>query len=421
MLDTPDDQRKQIVATRIFIVLFLFITVVLTINSSQTSVTHEIIISRPSLEEYFRSHARYAQALICPCERIVVERSTFLVIEPVFHQVCQSNFVDYRWAYGIARSFMGVLGEILPNYTVIDLSVVPATDFRLVGTPFFRTLSSLCETSKLTLEDWIESFGRIPFTTAELVPQQIFERQGQALIDLLYSTSLTDFIHTIRLNQDWIYFNDLLAGVQPVSTWNLYISNPFVQVTILRRVFNMSNSSCSCFENRYCVEQVTFYSRSNVTRRYPTPQLYYGCSIIDALLQSNLAFLYDQYWIHEVRQLVEFDWTDELNLTTSALNASLPSRYNPNTSLSGIVENMMTEEWSTYVNYSAYYEQCRPIVCRYTYEEKYDAIYIITTVIGLIGGVVTILQLGVPTLVHFAFKYCLQHRRHRVVAFSEKN
>ena len=47
---------------------------------------------------------------------------------------------------------------------------------------------------------------------------------------------------------------------------------------------------------------------------------------------------------------------------------SLPSRDNPNTPVSGMVENMMTEEWYTYTNYSACYDPCQTTHCRYTYD-----------------------------------------------------
>ena len=48
---------------------------------------------------------------------------------------------------------------------------------------------------------------------------------------------------------------------------------------------------------------------------------------------------------------------------------------------------------------------------------KYDTIYIVTTIIGLIGGVVTILQLVIPFIVRFVRR----RRQNRISVASKEN
>ena len=52
----------------------------------------------------------------------------------------------------------------------------------------------------------------------------------------------------------------------------------------------------------------------------------------------------------------------------------------------------MVEEWQWTMLYDDYFEACRPSECRDIVKTRNNAIYIITTVIGLIGGLVTALK-----------------------------
>ena len=266
------------------------------------------------------------------------------------------------------------------------------------------------------LHDRTEDFNRTSFPTTELLAEQLLQQQGQSLINLLYAISQNEFVNILRMNRDWVHTNNLVAGIQPPITFGINVINDTnVQTLISHTFLNTSTSSCSCYDDPTCVSPVTFYTLSSITRQYPNPELYYGCHIVEAALKSNLAFLYDQNWIDEIRQLIQFDLNNPANLNTSTLNASSPSQFNITTSLSIIVDQMMTEPWYTNVNYTAYYEECRPIECRYTYVIKYDTIYIVTTVIGLIGGVVTILQLVILVIVRF-----VRRRRRNTIDVASK-
>jgi hypothetical protein len=49
--------------------------------------------------------------------------------------------------------------------------------------------------------------------------------------------------------------------------------------------------------------------------------------------------------------------------------------------------------------YDNYYNACQPAQCIYTHQTKNDIIYIVTTLVGLVGGLITVLKLVVPRLV----------------------
>ena len=49
--------------------------------------------------------------------------------------------------------------------------------------------------------------------------------------------------------------------------------------------------------------------------------------------------------------------------------------------------------------YDEYYEVCRPSECQYEVKTRNNVIFIVTTVIGLIGGLVTSFTIVVPLVV----------------------
>ena len=91
------------------------------------------------------------------------------------------------------------------------------------------------------------------------------------------------------------------------------------------------------------------------------------------------------------------------------LDATAISHFLTTSTASEILNELMVEDWQWTNMYDQYYESCHPLECRYTVKTRNDVVYIVTTVIGLIGGLVIALKLIVPRLVHFS-SY-LQRRR----------
>jgi hypothetical protein len=76
-----------------------------------------------------------------------------------------------------------------------------------------------------------------------------------------------------------------------------------------------------------------------------------------------------------------------------------------------LVEQLMVDEWSFNASYDSYFAQCNPSICTYTYVTQFDILFIITTVMGIIGGVVTILMLLTLPLVSFTRRFLYRQRR----------
>ena len=91
-------------------------------------------------------------------------------------------------------------------------------------------------------------------------------------------------------------------------------------------------------------------------------------------------------------------------MNVTALDKSLSSRFFINSTIQELVDQLMVEEWNSSIMYENYYNECQPSECTYTHQTKNNVIYIVTTLVGLIGGLITVLKLIVPRLVMFVRK-----------------
>jgi hypothetical protein len=81
------------------------------------------------------------------------------------------------------------------------------------------------------------------------------------------------------------------------------------------------------------------------------------------------------------------------------LDSSLPSHYFINSTIEDLVDHLMIEQWNASPIYEKYYNGCQPTQCTYTVETRNDVLYIVTTLFGIVGGLITVLKFIVPRLV----------------------
>ena len=388
-----------------YVALLLLSLIILTIYSSQVQVTKSVTISNPSIEQYYWLYENYDLTLTCPCKNIAIPRETFLTLRPTFHQVCTSSFVDPLWSIGLVST--GLIGNI------------SITDFRVWGGALFMTITSFCQLSTRIISDAQFDFNISSFVTTEMIPQNQLVKQGQSLIDLFISTTENTFISSLQTIRDITHSNALLSGLQTSASSGAHVLNQtnFQAITVVSRF----NSSCSCHSDPTCTESSGLFNMSTLNLTYGIPGFFVGCYIIEATLQSNLALLYNQISVDELRERINFDNFTSTPFKTIALNATYDSQYNNTTPIKIMMQKLMTESWYNNVNYSAYYEQCHPIECKYTYIVKYDIVYIVTTIAGLFGGLTTILQLIIPRLVKLLrYIWFTRCRRTRVQPLQKK-
>ncbi|CAF4893027.1 unnamed protein product [Rotaria sp. Silwood1] len=108
-------------------------------------------------------------------------------------------------------------------------------------------------------------------------------------------------------------------------------------------------------------------------------------------------------FIQQFQQQYSFDrietTLDPRVLNVTALDSTINSRSSPDTKLNTSVSQLFIEYWTNSTNFSFYYNQCAPNQCFYTYEERFNRAYIIATLLGIVGGLSTVLRILIPPIV----------------------
>jgi hypothetical protein len=72
-------------------------------------------------------------------------------------------------------------------------------------------------------------------------------------------------------------------------------------------------------------------------------------------------------------------------------------------------DDLFIEQQRTKVVYSRYYVRCNPSACTYLYTRRFDLVFMLTIVVGVVGGLATILKLLTPFLVRLALTLRKKH------------
>ncbi|CAF4415992.1 unnamed protein product, partial [Adineta steineri] len=113
------------------------------------------------------------------------------------------------------------------------------------------------------------------------------------------------------------------------------------------------------------------------------------CLPLNSFLQSTFECLYNQSCINIISSYVNASIIPRILNNTN-------SRFNSNLLTSDIVEEMFIESWSINISYKAFFQQCQPTSCSYKLIDRYNLLYVVTTILGLYGGLTVLLKIIVP-------------------------
>ena len=85
--DTEEESRNQIIATRIFLLLFI---VSLTGLAGYSSLSYQLtIVQIDTVDQttFERLYSMYPETLVCPCSQTSIEIDRFLTVDVSYHQV----------------------------------------------------------------------------------------------------------------------------------------------------------------------------------------------------------------------------------------------------------------------------------------------------------------------------------------------
>ena len=373
----PHQLKNQIISTRLFIVLLIFSLTIFIEYISLVTITKSITVESPPVAKYSELYDKYSTTLACPCTKISIGYDKILYINYTLHEVCSSYFISDAWRNNFLKDIYIDLGLII-------------RDFRFTGMYTFQALKGFCDLSEEKISKNLIRYYSTQYVTSSVTPSETLQTEMEAITRQFKSLTIANFLLSLSTNQGITRGNILYsAALTNFLLW--YGTGGIAQV---EDVFYLNQS---CDASATSVEHAQIYETANTSIIFTVPGFYTGCYPIEALLQSTLQCFYDESCIQQLQMYLPISSSVQIQ----PLNSSLLINYVDDSPINDILENLMIEQWNVSVMHESYYDECAPAKCMYSYETRNDIVYIVTTIFGLVGGLVTVLKFLIPIVVKF--------------------
>ncbi|CAF1057497.1 unnamed protein product [Adineta steineri] len=397
-----------IYSTRVYLLTFVVGIIILVFYASISVQIRSITVYQPSLNKYEQLYRRYSRTLVCPCTRLSIPYSSIIDIVPHYHQVCSSDFIkDDAWLLYFTGTF--------PSFHTFD--------FRGIGMELFSLLQTLCRMSNETVINELFVFNHMEFISSQVVAFDLFEIQTSALIRQFQQQTVDSFLGLFELVRALIQLNQFI--VVGSTNAEIYHSNDNNNTMHYFKSTQSYDNDCSCGKSTSCTRPQGFYCTkrnckgNSAKPNHTIPSMVLSCLPVDSLLASSLQCLYNTSCLQMIIRGRSFETNaskiDPRAANITPLNPRFDRRSSPNTTLDNIVSRLFIEDWTNTTNFSSYYHQCAPDECTYTYEQRFNRVYIVATVCGIIGGLSVALKIFIPLLVTLLQPIYHVCRRRRLV------
>jgi hypothetical protein len=411
--EDPYEQRTQVVATRVYFILLVLILFIFLLVTCLNSETITNTVQNPTFDQIKSLPANR----ICPCSRISFSYDKFVSSNASFHQVCSSDFVSDRW---ISSLFYGLNASYLLHF-----------DFRSVGFAQFQALASFCRLSRASVNETRLLFGSSLFISSYFDSSSIdLHTKVMTTFNRFNSSMSITFKSRIQLISTIIRGNQFLNALEtniipyysntpdawyPLPKEILYFPVPYARTADGFKCFCtqseiFTDENCRCpsgiFEEHFDIDIFLLDKEWYVPTVF-IPGFISSCMPVDACLLSSLECFFNQSCVNGIfpyqRMIDGVMW----NFTALNSNNTLKSsRFNINSTIKSIVDELMVEEWFIQEQdlYEKYFQQCAPVVCTYLTNVYPDFLSVLNVFVGLLGGLCSGLHLIVLPVVRFIRK-----------------
>ncbi|CAF1193506.1 unnamed protein product [Adineta steineri] len=345
-----------------------------------------IEIKNPTIDIYEKLAANN-YSIECDCSEASVPHKEFISLQPIYHQVCSSDFVTQRWIDYLFES--------------TEHSFYFHADFRSTAMQQFQLLAILCQLSIQETGDGLDLFFHTEIISGKLMSKDFLLADAYSRINASKRNAPDAFDYKLMFIREMIAGNVLLSSTATIFQftfqYNVYGNRPMWEGTNYDVTFFQSDkSSCICREQFTCSTPAVFLDNSNNSSAYfyIIDGWYIGCRPIDSLLSSTLKIFYNQAMINSLLR-----YFNNIPSNFTCLDANEESIFDLNTNLSIIIKSGFIEKWIQNINYSLYFNRCAPQLCFYTINKRFNIYYIITAIISVYGGLSTVLSLIIPAIV----------------------
>ena len=179
--------RNEIRATRLYVILFISIFIILLLYNVLEDETVTITIQQPTQTTYEHLYSSFSSSLQCPCSQITLPYRSFVEINTRLHQICSSSFIETAWIESI--------------YGDGDWSTIPINEFRVRGVAYFFVLQSLCTIAKGKTTTAGAYFFDNQIISGQVIPENQLRFQINSDIDQLrrsFASTLIELIQFVR-------------------------------------------------------------------------------------------------------------------------------------------------------------------------------------------------------------------------------
>ena len=288
-----------------------------------------------------------------------------------YHPVCSSSFLSQ---------------DYLQTLVDDNLLVVPeSTSFkRQFLASQLSLLASYCILANTTVNNSLTFFLRQQLITAQTLTADQFDNQINATINRFILHMFLSFRHSLNYFQAITHGNAMMSTY--ASNWKFildYINSPSIILTM-----PVWYENCSCASSSQCWLPMTIGTIS-------FPGLAVGCLPSSVLLQSTLQCFYNQTCLDSLHSTL----FDHMTISSLPVSINMSSRFPVDTPISSLFNELFIESWFRQYDYEEFFRTCDVSMCTYTYIQRPDILYVVTTIIGLFGGLSIVLRLICPFLI----------------------
>jgi hypothetical protein len=405
----PFHLRTAIVSARIYIVLLTVLVTILIVFTSLATQSEVRTIRNPSQADYENLLNKNTSSLSCSCRCVTIPYGNFTSTTVDYHPVCSSMFVSPGWINRLFRP---------------DIASIYQGDFRALASSYFQLLATFCSHANRSVQDALNNFHSETLVTPDVLLPDSLKTQIEVKSKFLQFSTENSARQLLQLVRNTTQANALLTALS-TSTMMIKIDiindSSFMRMPILFR-YN-DRTECNCMSNRSCSMPSGFFdidterlsafiglwAESKIVRK-PLANMtgfFVGCTAVESLLQSTLECLFDWSCLETVKTFIPSS-----NITgVYPLNKN-QTEFDPNTTIEIIINELFIENWTMKPSFSNYYAQCAPIQCTYTVVQRNDALYVLTKLLTIYGGLTATLRLLVPFIVGW-------WRKRRVIVLTE--
>ncbi|CAF1313076.1 unnamed protein product [Adineta ricciae] len=405
--EDQDIVRQQRIITWIYLILLTSSMIIIITYSSIQPHTVHFTKNSPSSKDFIELYAKYPLTLSCSCSNSAIDLYFLAKLVPEYHEICSSQFVSSDW---INLQFIRSESEMLST-----------SDIRSHFEYFFQIISTLCQMSMQTIEDSLQSLYRTKFITTQALDVQSFEMQINLIIEQFQRTTPESFQRILNLLKTTFDINQFIVPTNSLFQidivsfariflipngflWKRPVNNSLPSNVTYTKEKCFSTSSIECYQNIFLYENET---------QFTIPGMYQSWFPLHSILMSTLECLYDEICFGKIKRI-----TNSTSIILKNISI-LKSSNNQYDQIDSLANKLFIQSWINESYFGSYYNQCNPLMCQYTIETRLSLIYIITTIIGLVGGINLVLRISIP----FLFRIVKQIRNsfiHRKETFSTR-